>query len=156
MPFVDSLDYREQPLVVTTSAAKYYYDNEQETLMEESKGQKQALGCGKIVVKTSYKSARKKRGEHFEVTIELTPDTEKDYEIIPFHMDATKNQAGIAAFMAKYVSRPFEYLENVVGVEINFNKIFYSPEQLGNIADILVEIEKINQNLKLLEEGLNL
>lgn len=155
-PFIASLDYKEQPLVVTTPTAKYYYDNEQETLIKESKGKKEALGCGKIVVKATYKKATKTQGERFEVTVELAPDTEKDYEIIPFRMDAAQNQAEIAAFTAKYVSKPFEYLENVVGVEINFNKIFYKPENLRNVTHILDEIKHIDNELKSLEDGLGL
>jgi len=155
-PFVASLDYKEQPLVVTTSTAKYYYDNEQETLIKEGKGKKESLGCGKIVVKAAYKKATKKQGERFEVTVELTPDTEKDYEIIPFRMDAAQNQAEITAFMAKYVTKPFEYLDNIFGVEINFNKVFYKPESLQNISTVLEEIEKIESELKLLEQSLGL
>lgn len=155
-PFVDSLDYKEQPLVVTTTDAKYYYDNEQETLIEESRGKKKNLGCGKIVVKATYKKATKTRGERYEINIEIAPDTEKDYEIIPFYKDATQNQIEIAAFMAKYVNKPFEYLDNVVGVEINFNKVFYSPEKLENVVDILAEINKIDNDLKSLEEGLGI
>ena len=155
-PFVDSLDYKEQPLVVTTATAKYYYDNEQETLIEKSKGKKKALGCGKIVVKAAYKSANKKQGERFEVTVELAPDTEKDYEIIPFRMDAAQNQAEIAAFMAKYVSKPFEYLENVIGAEINFNRVFYKPENLRSPSAVLEELELIESELKALEQSLGL
>lgn len=155
-PFVDSLDYKEQPLVVTTATAKYYYDNEQETLIEKSKGKKKALGCGKIVVKAAYKSANKKQGERFEVTVELAPDTEKDYEIIPFRMDAAQNQAEIAAFMAKYVSKPFEYLENVIGAEINFNRVFYKPENLRSPSAVLEELEMIESELKALEQSLGL
>lgn len=155
-PLINTLDFREQPLVVTTSAAKYYYDNEKETLIKESKGTKETLGCGQIVVKATYKKATKKSSERFEVTVELTPDTQKDYEIIPFSADAAQNQAEIAAFMAKYVSKPFQYLDNVIGVEINFNKVFYSPEDLRNVADILDEIKKVEDELRLLENGLGL
>jgi type I restriction enzyme M protein len=155
-PFVDSLNYKEQPLVVTTSTAKYYYDNEQETLIEESKGKKKALGCGKILVKAAYKSANKKQGERFEVTVELTPHTEKDYEIIPFRMDTAQNQGEIGTFMAKYVTKPFEYLDNTVGVEINFNKVFYKPENPGNISVILEEIDKLENELQSLEQSLGL
>jgi type I restriction enzyme M protein len=155
-PFIDSLDYKEQPLVITTSTAKYYYDNEQETLIEESKGKKKALGCGKIIVKTVYKSANKKQGERFEITVELTPDTEKDYEIIPFHRDEVQNKAAIADFMAKYVTKPFEYQDNVFGVEINFNKVFYNPEKLRDITEIMKEIEKTDGELRSLENELSL
>jgi type I restriction enzyme M protein len=64
--------------------------------------------------------------------------------------------SAIAAFMAKYITKPFEYLENVVGVEINFNKVFYQPEKLRDVTTILDEIAGLNQELKALEEGLAL
>lgn len=79
------------------------------------------LGCSKIVVKSTLKKAGKTQPARIEISVELTPDYQKDYEIIPFHKDEAVNQAAIAAFMAKYISNPFEYLENVVGVELNFN-----------------------------------
>lgn len=155
-PFIDSLDYKEQPLVITTSTAKYYYDNEKETLIEEGKGKKKALGCGKIVVKAACKSANKKQGERFEVTVELTPYTEKDYEIIPFHKDEAQNKAAIIDFMARYITKPFEYQDNVVGVEINFNKVFYNPEKLRDVTEIVKEIEEIDGELRSLENELSL
>ena len=88
--------------------------------------------------------------------MELTPDTQKDYEIIPFHRDEATNQAAIEAFMAKYISKPFVYLENVVGVEINFNKVFYKPEKLREVNEILGEIAALDQELKALEAELAL
>lgn len=155
-PFIDLLNYKELPLVVTTATAKYYYDNEQETLIEESNGKKKTLGCGKIVVKAAYKTANKKQGERFEITVELTPDTEKDYEIIPFYRDEAQNKAAIADFMAKYVTKPFEYQDKVIGVEINFNKVFYTPENLRDVTEIMKEIEKIDGDLRSLENELSL
>lgn len=62
----------------------------------------------------------------------------------------------IAAFMAKYITKPFEYLENVVGVEINFNQVFYQPETLRSVEEILGEIAALDEELKGLEEGLAL
>jgi type I restriction enzyme M protein len=153
-PFIDSLDYKGQPLVISAEEARYLFDNEQETLVRETKGRRENLGCGKIVIKAAYKN--KKQAERIEISVELTPDNEKDYEIIPFYIDEDQNKAAIEDFMAKYVTKPFEYLENVVGVEINFNKIFYSPEQLCDVTDILIEIEDIDGKLKLLEKALNL
>ncbi|MBK7317887.1 hypothetical protein [Candidatus Villigracilis affinis] len=78
-----------------TSTAKYYYDNEQETLIEESKGKKKALGCGKIVVKAAYKSANKKQGERFEITVELTPTQ----RITRSFLSGEAEQSGDADFM---------------------------------------------------------
>ncbi len=155
-PFVSSLDYKEQPLVVTTEKAQYRFDNDQETLIKEVLGKQEALGCGKIVVKSSYKKKTKTKPESIVITVELTPDYQKDYEIIPYHRDPDENQAGIEAFMAKYITKPFEYLENVVGVEINFNKVFYQPEQLRSVEEILEDISQLDKELKELEQNLSL
>jgi len=153
-PFIAGLDYKEQPLVITTSQGRYYFDNEQETLIKESAGKKEALGCGKIVVKSALKKAGKTQPERIEISVELTPDYQKDYEIIPFHKNEADNRTAIEAFMAKYISKPFEYLENVVGVEINFNKVFYKPEKLREVGGILGEIAVLDEELKVLEAGL--
>ncbi|ACC83662.1 HsdM family class I SAM-dependent methyltransferase [Nostoc punctiforme] len=156
-PFVSSLDYKEQPLTVTTEKALYRFDADRETLIKEVLGkQEEALGCGKIVVKAAFKKGTKTQPEKIEITVELTPDYQKDYEIIPFHRDEVANQEAIEAFMAKYITKPFEYLENVVGVEINFNKVFYKPEKLRSVQKILGEITAIEKELKGLEEGLGL
>ena len=155
-PFIASLDYKEQPLVVTTRNAQYHFDNEQETLIKTVKGEAEALGCGKIVVKAALKNANKTQAERIEISVELTPDYQKDYEIIPFHADPDTNQAAIQSFMAKYIRKPFVYLENVVGVEINFNKIFYQPEKLREVSVIMDEIAALDQELKALEAELAL
>ena len=151
---VSELDYKEQPLIITTTDASYYYDADQETLIKEASGKTEALGCGKIIVKASYKKATKKLAERIEISVELTADYQKDYEIIPFHKDTADNQAAIEAFMARYISKPFEYLENVVGVELNFNKIFYQPETLRPVSEIAAVIAELDKQLKQLEAEL--
>ena len=151
-PFIDSLDYKDQPLVVTTDKAIYSFDSDRETLVKQSGAKREELGCGKIVVKAAFKKATKTQSERIEITVELTPDYQKDYEIIPFHRDEVANREAIAAFMAKYITKPFEYLENVVGVEINFNKVFYKPEKLRSVEEILGEIASLDQELQELEK----
>lgn len=153
---VNQLDYKEQPLVITTIDNKYYYDADQETLIKETDGKKEALGCGKILVKASYKKANKKLAERIEISVELTADYQKDYEVIPFNKNPVTNQAAIEAFMARYINKPFEYLENVVGVELNFNKIFYKPEILRSVSDIWAEIADLDKALKALDAELTL
>lgn len=155
-PFITSLDYKEQTLLITTATAQYWYDAGQETLIKEVNGKKECLGCGKIVVKSSFKKANKKQSERIEISVEFTPDYQKDYEIIPFHKDEAENLAEIADFMAKYITKPFTYLENVVGVELNFNKIFYKPEKLREVSEILGEIAALDGKLKELEAELAL
>lgn len=153
---VAQLDYKEQPLVVSTLDANYHYDADQETLIKEAGGNKEVLGCGKIIVTASYKKATKKLVECIEISVELTADYQKDYEIIPFQKDPATNQAAIDAFMARYIRRPFLYLENVVGVELNFNKIFYKSETLQSVEAILGELKVSENALAELEKGLML
>jgi len=155
-PLIANLDYKEFDLKVETAKANYYYDKEKETLIEEIKGKKKELGCGKIVIKTSYKKATKTKDAFITITIELTPDYQKDYEIIPYSPSKKENTKWIANFMAKYISKPFKYLENIIGVEVNFNKIFYKPEQLREVSTIVDELAGLEKELSNLEKELAL
>ena len=154
-PQIANIDYKESNLKVFSEGAIHWYDSDKETIIEDD-GKQTALGCGKIVVKASYKKATKTKKEHIAITVELTKDLEKDYEIIAYHPDGAINQQNIADFMAKYVTRPFEYLDNVIGVELNFNKIFYQPEKLRTIEEITSDIGDLEDDLKNLEEELAL
>ncbi|CAA0190024.1 HsdM family class I SAM-dependent methyltransferase [Tenacibaculum maritimum] len=158
-PFVNALDYKEADLKVTTEKTSYYFDADKETIIEESKDVNGALsavemGCGKIVIKASYKKATKTKEAYILITTELTPDYEKDYEIIPFAPNKEDNQQNIASFMAKYITKPFRYIENTVGVEINFNKVFYKPEQLRPLSKIISDLKNLENDLLDLEKEL--
>lgn len=154
-PQIAAIDYKESNLKVISDEISYYYDTDNNTIIEND-GKETALGCGKINIKVSYKKATKTKGESIAITAELTKDLEKDYEIIPYSPDETTNQQIIADFMAKYVNRPFEYLDNVIGVELNFNKIFYQPEQLRSVAKIITDIDDLERDLVKLETDLAL
>ena len=71
-----------------------------------------------------------------------------DYEIIPHHFDEHENECEINAFMKKYVFKPYTLGKNVVGVELNFNKEFYVPEQMDSVEDILKELEGLDKEMK--------
>jgi type I restriction enzyme M protein len=144
-------DYKDG-LKIETSDGVYFYDSEKETLMKDN----QELGCGKIVIKSQYKKGTKTKAEEIVISVELTPDYEKDYEIIPFSENKDKNKQSIDNFMAKYVSKPFEYGDNTIGVEINFNKVFYKPEKLRELKVIIDEIKEQDKELKQLEGDLGL
>lgn len=153
---ISELDYKEQNLKIHTKEAIYSFDNEKETIIKESNGQIEELGCGKIIIKSSYKKASKTQSEKIVITIELTPDYQKDYEIIPYSRIESENEKNIADFMVKYITKPFELLDNNVGVEINFNKVFYKHEILKPLAEITSEIKSLADELKLLESNLGL
>ena len=152
---LSGINYKED-LKVYTSVATYYFDNEKETLIKEIQGKKEELGCGKIIIKSSYKRATKSKDEEIMITAELAPDMEKDYEMVPYSENEEENKKNISNFMKKYISKPFEYVDNVVGVEINFNKVFYKPEKLRELNVIIEEIKNQYKELKQLEEDLGL
>jgi type I restriction enzyme M protein len=152
---LSNLNYKEN-LEVETPDAIYYFDNEKETLIKDVNGSKKELGCGKIVVKASYKKASKSKDGEIIISVELTPDHKKEYEIIPYNEDELENKKNIEDFMKKYISKPFKYAGKVVGVEINFNKVFYKPEKLRELKVIIEEIKTQDRGLKQLEEDLGL
>ena len=106
------------------------------------------------MIKSTFKKASKTKAAHILVTAELTKDTQKDYEIIQFHPVEEQNKQNIAAFMAKYVTKPFEYLDNTIGVEINFNKVFYKPEELRHTIEITTDLNDLEKELANLEKEL--
>ena len=50
--------------------------------------------------------------------------------------------------MQKYIFKPYTLGKNVVGVELNFNKAFYVPEQMESVEDILKELEELDKEMK--------
>lgn len=156
-PLVSSLDYKENDLKINTKSACYWYDTERDTLIEDKKGKQKELGCGKIVVKAALKKDSKtKKSKGIVITVELTQDKQKDYEIIPYNPNPEINRQQIAGFMAKYILKPFEYIDNTIGLEINFNKVFYKPETLREISQITADLDKLEEELSKLEGILRL
>ncbi len=156
-PLLTELDYKEKNLTVFTKETSYYYDADKNTIIEQTKKDKAELGCGKIVIKASLKKDSKtKQPKSIIITAELTQDLQKDYEIIPYSPDEATNQKNISDFMAKYVTKPFEYIDNVIGVEINFNKVFYTPEKLREVTTIINDLDALEKELANLENDLAL
>ena len=160
-PLVAGLDYKQEKLIIQTKKLAYRYNRETESIEEgEIQNSKfithNCLGCGKIVVKASYKKATKTKKAYILITTELIPDYEKDYEIIPYASNEEDNQQNIADFMAKYITKPFTYIDNTIGVEINFNKVFYKPEKLDSLDKIITKLENLEDDLKQLEQELAL
>ena len=155
-PIVSAIDYKEQDVKVITGNATYWFDQDKETIIEEIKGKHTELGCGKIIIKGAYKKATKTKDACISITVELTKDLQKDYEIIPYSPDEAVNQQTIADFMAKYITRPFVYVDNVIGVELNFNKVFYVPEKRGTVTDLKTELDTLEKELANLQNELGL
>lgn len=153
-PIISAIDYKEQDVKIFTGNAIYWFDQDKETIIEEIKGKQTELGCGKIIIKGAYKKATKTKDACIAITVELTKDLQKDSEIIPYNPDEETNQKTIADFMAKYITRPFVYVDSVIGVELNFNKVFYVPEELRTLTEIQNEIDNLEKDLENLEKEL--
>ena len=138
--------------VIDTDDNTYKVDAKVDSIIKtDAAGNSENLGCGSFILKIG--SIGKKTGLA-TAKIKIESKTNNDYEIIPHHFDEEANTAETAAFMDKYIYKPFEYGKNVVGVEINFNKEFYKPEKLEKVEDILAEIADINKELANLENKL--
>lgn len=127
---------------VKVDADAYSFDEDRNTIVRTEDNE--AMGCGKITTKD--KKDRKTGSTITETFIE--PAYINDYEIIPHKFDENDNAAVIDEFMQKYVFKPYVLTKNVVGVELNFNKEFYVPEQLEDAEDILKEIEGLDNQLE--------
>lgn len=90
------------------------------------------------------------------ISVKLCDDTSKDTEVIPFNPDPAENENIINDFLARYISKPYQLLENTVGVEVNFNKEFYVPETVEPVENILAEIADIDRDLANLQNELGL
>ena len=162
VPAINAFDYKENQLIVASEDKFYTYNSDEETILvcktedDARNGLGKRLGCGKIQIKASYKKATKTTEAKYIVTVELLTDLQKDYEIISYSPNEEENRTNIANFIATYVTRPFEYLDNTIGVEINFNKIFYQPEKLEPIQDIMADLTQLENELKTLEADLSL
>ena len=67
-----------------------------------------------------------------------------------------QNEQNIETFMAKYINKPFEYLENTIGVEINFNQIFYKQEVQHSVEEVLKDISELEKELNILDKAIAL
>jgi type I restriction enzyme M protein len=111
---------------------------------EKKNGEVTRLGCGKW----TFKLSRSRKTGQASVLCSIEPWYTNDFEIIDFKPDPDENEATIDAFLRKYVFRPYVKKDNVVGVELNFNKEFYVPEEIPTVDEIMKEIKALEDQLK--------
>ena len=126
---------------VKVNEGEYRFDEDRNTIVRTSDGE--AIGCGKFTIK---QRKDRKNGEII-TEIYIEPVYINDYEIIPHHFNQDENQREIDSFMQKYVFKPFKLGDNTIGVELNFNKEFYMPEETESVEDVMTEIKLLNDEL---------
>ncbi|WP_282156832.1 N-6 DNA methylase [Vibrio diabolicus] len=156
-PYFSNLDYKKSGFYVEdTHGNRYSFDEDKNTILQERDGNLSELGCGVIVVKCSYKKPTKKLPERVVVSAEIIADQEKDAEVIPFSSCEKTNAEAIDGFLAKNIKRPFEKLENSIGVQFNFNKTFNRPIKTAPISQKLEILEALHDEIESLESKLEL
>lgn len=105
------------------------------------------LGKGQLTVKFNH---QKKAGTH-SVKFFIEPITQSDYEIIPFSPKPDENENFIQSFLDKYVTKRYLRRDNVIGVELSFNKEFYVPEELPAADEIMADITSLEKHIKSIE-----
>ena len=146
-------------IVELDQMSPYWYDKEQRTIIRKNTdGQIEPKGQGTFVFKLSVS---KKTGNG-NITLQIQPVYQKDYEIIPYVHDGRErysfgagepdaNEIAINRFLDEYIYKPYYKRDNIIGVELNFNKEFYVPEKLEKVEMIIEEIENLNSKLRELE-----
>ena len=131
----------------------YWVDKENNEIMRTTyAGEHECLGNGAINVQFGY---NKRREEH-TISAKIVDCMTKDSEIIPFDPNPEVNEQCIKDFLQRYIYKPYTIGENVVGVEVNFNKEFYVPETVEPVDSILAEISDIDKAIANLEKELGL
>ncbi|MDQ8141484.1 N-6 DNA methylase [Chryseobacterium sp. CFS15] len=148
------IDYKESDLRVFSEKAEYRYCSDKETILEKSGNIVNQLGNGRVVIKAVFKKKTKTKDAFIQITVELMKDITKDSEIIAYSPDKIENKKLISDFLTKYVTRPYEYSDNAVGVEINFNKVFYIPEKFFPISKLKKDLNDLEKELKNLERNI--
>lgn len=126
---------------VKVNEGDYRFDEDRNTIVRISDDE--AVGCGKFTTKDRKD---RKTGQIVTDTY-IEPVYFNDYEIIPHHFNQYENQREIDAFMKKYVFKPYKLGDNTIGVELNFNKEFYVPEEIESVEDVMAEIKALNGEL---------
>lgn len=126
----------------------YTYDKASRSIVYvDADGVVTDLGNGKFTFKASN-SAKTKQSSVF---VSIEPVYVNDYEIIPFSSNADDNEQQIDEFLHRYIFKPYYKKDNTVGVELNFNKEFYVPEEIGSVEDILAELKELDKELEGIE-----
>ncbi|MBQ0057490.1 MAG: N-6 DNA methylase [Bacteroidales bacterium] len=147
-------DYKEEPMtIICTDGKSYTFDAKRNTILETtSDGTVRDLGCGKFTFKLSNSA----KTQLSTIQCNIEPAFSSDYEIVPCQPNPDthgriENEAAIDAFLKRYIFKPYYKRDNVIGVELNFNKEFYVPEEIGSVEDILAEIRELDKELKEIE-----
>ena len=154
LKLLKGLNIKEEDLrLVEKDGTEYRFDKDINTIVKTKNKYDEQLGCGTFI----FKLTRNKKDGSLLFSVAIDAEYIQDYEIIPYNPDPAINKADIQAFMDKYITKPYLIKdEPIIGVELNFNKEFFTPEQVEKVEDILAELQELEKALKILEGDLEL
>ena len=136
---------QDELLIKDTEGTSYYYNADMASFFREKKdGSTDSLGCGKWV----FKLANNKKTGKQAIQCSIVPSYINDFEIIDYSPLEEQNDGNIDSFLDKYVYKPYAKKENTVGVELNFNKEFYVPEDVDSVEKILTDLSLLEEELR--------
>ena len=153
---LEEYNKREDIVKVYKDQFVYYHDSVKCTIIKKDENKIKELGCGKILIKSKYTKPTKTKNAQIKIYVEITPEYEKDFEVINYSNKPSTNQKMITDFMNKYVHKPFDSLENVVGAQVNFYKEFHKAKKPNSISSISSKISGLESNLSRLKDELKL
>ena len=131
-------------LIKDTDGNSYAFNADVNSFFKEDKsGDCISLGCGKWL----FKLANNRKTGKQSIQSSIVPAYINDYEIIDYSPNEDENEKIIDAFLTKYVYRPYVKKDNTVGVELNFNKEFYVPEEIPSVDELLAELSALQDEL---------
>lgn len=143
--FNDAARQAEQTMVTVTGGLTYQRDNETGAIRVGAAQE----GLGVLPVRA--KVAKSKGLERAKVDVVLDRLLEKDVETVAYSSDADANNQLIAEFLNRWVHEPWCLHGAKTGCEINFNRVFPKVSDVRASAEILKEIEAIEDEMALLE-----
>ena len=153
---LEGFNHKESKLKIHKGQFVYYYDNEKQSIIRKEGNVIEELGCGKILVKATYVKPTKNKKALIKLHVELTPHYDKDFEIIKYSHKDSLNRKYIADFMEKNIFKPFDYLENIIGVQVNFYKEYHRASKPKCINKIYREISSLQNELNTLKDEIKL
>lgn len=143
--FIKSVDNELQSINIITEDKLSYTIDENNCVIKSDGINTVNLGYGSINIKASFVKSTAKKEASISMTAVIEQVWTKDEEKIPFSFE--NNEEKIKEFLKEWVSddlSEIEFLDNIIGVEINFNKFFDNEVKLKSTKELLLSIKNIN------------
>ena len=143
--FIKSVDNELQSLTIITDDNISYTVDENNCVIKNDGINISNLGYGSINIKASFSKATAKKEATISISASIEQVWTKDEEKISF--SDINNEENIQQFLKEWVSddlSEIEFLDNIIGVEVNFNSIFNSIKKIRTTSEIMEEISSLN------------